>query len=264
MAGHAKTKSSPVRQPRATALQPRQPLLVSVRDELSQALHRSYKAGDRLPSEPDLAATYGVSRPTIREVLSSLEREGAVRRVHGVGTFVNDPQTKVSSAVDVDLGITEAVAASNRRLGVQLLFNRLEPAPGPVAEKLGLQPNDEVLWIERIILVDDTPAAYVVDAVPQTIAARAKAAYDGGSVYQFLEESCGLHLLGGAARIDAVSADRAQARLLHVAQGAALLRLSQVEHTRGNGACLFSLEHYVPSVFDLTVRRTRRGRGATA
>ena len=258
-----KSKSSPIRPPRRTAVQPRQPLLVSVREELGHALHK-YHAGDRLPSEPDLAATYGVSRPTIREVLSGLERDGVVRRVHGVGTFVNDPQSKISSAVDVDLGVTEAVAASRRRLGVQVLANNMQRPPADVAARLGLGPDDDVLWIERLILADDTPAAYVVDAVPRAIAQTASRPYEGGSVYQFLEVSCDLHLLGGAARIDAISADRAQARLLRVAPGAALLRLSQVEHTRANVACLFSLEHYVPSVFDLTVRRTRRGRGATA
>lgn len=236
---------------------------MSVRDELSQALHM-YRAGERLPSEPDLAATYGVSRPTIREVLSGLERDGAVRRVHGVGTFVNDPQTKVSSAVDVDLGVTEAVAASRHRLGVHVLASSVQRPPADVAAQLGLGPNEDVLWIERLILADDTPAAYVVDAVPRTIADTASQAYQGGSVYQFLEDSCKLSLLGGAARIDAVSADRANSRLLRVAPGAALLRLSQVEHTRGNVACLYSLEHYVPSIFDLTVRRMRRGRGATA
>lgn len=258
-----RTKSSPIRPPRRTAVRPRQTLLVSVRDELGGALHR-YHAGDRLPSEPDLAATYGVSRPTIREVLSGLERDGVVRRVHGVGTFVNHPQTKVSSPVDVDLGVTEAVAASHRRLGVQVLANNVQLPPAAVAGQLGLGPSDEVLWIERLILADDVPAAYVVDAVPRSISDTASQPYQGGSVYRFLEESCNVHLLGGAARIDAVSADRAQSRLLRVKPGAALLRMSQVEHTRGDIACLYSLEHYVPSVFDLTVRRTRRGRGASA
>ena len=57
-----------------------------------------------------------------------------------------------------------------------------------------------------------------------------------------------------------MTADRRLARLLRVAQGAALLRLEQLERTRDDVACLYSVEHYVPSVFELTVRRTRRGR----
>jgi GntR family transcriptional regulator len=259
----SKARLSPIRRPRRTERQPRQPLLISVRDELSDTLHRRYRAGDRLPSEPDLAATYGVSRPTIREVLSGLEREGMVRRVHGVGTFVNATRAKVSSAVDVDLGVTETVAASRHYLGVRVLVNNVHLPPPEIAAQLGLGANDEVLWIERLILADDTPAAYVIDVVPQSIAATASEPYNGGSVYHFLEHSCSLDLLGGEARIDAVAADRGQSRLLRVAPGAALLRLSQVERTRQHVACLYSLEHYVPSVFDLTVRRQRRSLSAT-
>jgi DNA-binding GntR family transcriptional regulator len=258
----SKGKASPIRRPRTTAAVPRQPLLVLVREELRDALHRKYRAGDRLPSEPDLAATYGVSRPTIREVLSGLERDGSVRRVHGVGTFVNDEAIKVTSTVDIDLGVTEAVEAARRRLGVRILASARQVPPADVAGELALAGDEEVLWIERLILADETPAAYVVDAVPERIASIARQPYSGGSVYRFLEEACGLSLLGGAARISAVSADRRQSRLLRVPLGSALLRLKQVEHTKDEVACLFSLEHYVPSVFDLTIRRTRHGRGA--
>jgi GntR family transcriptional regulator len=257
-----KGKTLAIRRPRSTAAAPRQPLLVLVREELRDALHRKYRAGDRLPSEPDLAATYGVSRPTIREVLSSLEQDGIVRRVHGVGTFVNENAAKVTSTVDIDLGVTEAVEAARRRLGVRVLARITRVPPADVASELRLAGDEEVLWIERLILADETPAAYVVDAVPQRVAATARQPYSGGSVYRFLEEGCGLSLLGGGARISAVSADRRQSRLLRVPLGSALLRLKQIEHTTDDAACLFSLEHYVPSVFDLTVRRTRRGRGA--
>lgn len=236
----------------------RQPLFVQIRSELGETLRR-HRAGDRLPSEPELAASYGVSRPTIREVLRSLEHEGVVRRVHGVGTFVNVP-TKVASAVDVDLGVTEAVEAANRRLGVQVLAIMDTAASVEVAERLDLDPGAELMWIERLILVEDTPAAYVVDAIPRAIAQGARIPYASGSVYRFLEHECGLELRGGAARITAVPADRRLARLLRVPAGAALLRLEQVERTRQELACLYSVEHYVPSVFELTVRRTRRGR----
>lgn len=237
----------------------RQPLFVQIRTELTETL-RHHRAGDRLPSEPELAASYGVSRPTIREVLRSLEHEGMVRRVHGVGTFVNDVPTKVTSAVDMDLGVTEAVEAANRRLGVQVLDIADVAATAGVAERLDLEAGARLTWVERLILVDDTPAAYVVDAIPATIARKARHAYTSGSIYRFLEQECGLDLRGGAARITATPADRRLARLLRVAQGAALLRLEQVERTRDDVACLYSVEHYVPSVFELTIRRTRRGR----
>jgi GntR family transcriptional regulator len=235
----------------------RQPLYAQIRTELGESLSR-YRAGDRLPSEPELAVSYGVSRPTIRDVLRSLENEGMVRRVHGVGTFVNATPTKVSSAVNADLGVTEAVQAAQRTLGVQVLSIHHSPAPADVAERLDLETGEDLLWIERLIRADDRPAALAIDAIPNAIAVSARHPYEDGSVYRFLEAECGLKLRGGLARITAVSADRRIARLLRVPNGSALLRLEQVERATGDVACLYSLEHYVPSVFDLTVRRTRR------
>jgi len=250
------------RQPISIAAPPqRQPLYTQIRTELTRTIRRHH-VGDRLPSEPELAASYGVSRPTIREVLRSLEHEGVVRRVHGVGTFVNDVGSKVASAVDVDLGVTEAVQASNRRLGVHVLALERGEADDSVATSLGLETGAALLWVERLILADDTPAAHVTDAIPASIADRARSPYTGGSVYRFLEEECGLELRGGSARLTAVSANRRVGRLLRVAPGTALLHMEQVERTADDVPCLYSVEDYVPGVFELTVRRARRGRSA--
>jgi len=48
------------------------------------------RPGDALPSEKKLAEMLRISRHTVRQALSELEREGAVERVHGKGTFVVD------------------------------------------------------------------------------------------------------------------------------------------------------------------------------
>ena len=44
--------------------------------------------GERLPSEPALAAALGVSRPVVREALSRLRADGVVTSRHGSGTYV--------------------------------------------------------------------------------------------------------------------------------------------------------------------------------
>ncbi|HUQ77441.1 MAG TPA: GntR family transcriptional regulator [Patescibacteria group bacterium] len=235
----------------------RRPRFVEVRGEVLTDLAESYRPGDRLPSEPELASTYGVSRPTIREVLRSLEGDGLVRRVHGVGTFVTQIRPAVSSRFDLDLGVTEAVAAANQRLGIQLLRAAIERVPAPIAERLGVHAATSVLWVERVIRVNDVPAAHAIDAIPEDVVG--DAVYDGGSIYRFLEESCRTGLVGGLADVTAVGADRSMARLLGVDEGAPLLRIDQVERSTAERPVLYSTEHYVPTVLNLSVRRVRHG-----
>ncbi len=232
----------------------------AVMTELGGAIVAEYHAGDRLPAEPALAAAYGVSRATMREALQQLAAAGLVQRVHGVGTFVATVNNKVESALDVDLGVTEAVRAAHQRLGIQVLRAEEMTAPPEVGERLGLPPAGRVLWIERAILANEVSAVAAIDAIPVAIAARARHRYEGGSVYRFLETECGVVLAGGSASVTAVRADRRVARVLRIDEGEPVLRISQVERAHDGTAVLDSEEHYVPNLFELTIRRTRRGR----
>jgi GntR family transcriptional regulator len=239
----------------------RQSLFSEVREQLLAALEeRRYGPGDRLPSEPELAAAFGVSRPTIREVLRSLETDGFVRRVHGVGTFATERRPLVSSRFDIDLGVTETVEAANRALGVEIVRIADERASAIVAARLAIALGSPTLWIERVIRANNTPIAHAVDVIPESVAALAPLSrYSGGSVYRFLEIDCGLRLAGGFAEVTAVSADRHLAGLLGIAPRSALLRTDQVERDADDRPVLFSSEHYVPALFTIRVGRVRHG-----
>ncbi|MEV7563912.1 GntR family transcriptional regulator [Streptomyces tanashiensis] len=54
------------------------------------------KAGDRLPSEAQLAARYTVSTPTLRSALALLQAEGLVEKIHGKGNFVRPPLRRIT------------------------------------------------------------------------------------------------------------------------------------------------------------------------
>lgn len=54
------------------------------------------KPGDRLPSDRELAATLGVSRPLVRQAIKVLEGLGRVSAQQGSGTFVQDARHRVA------------------------------------------------------------------------------------------------------------------------------------------------------------------------
>jgi len=52
-----------------------------------------WKVGEKLPSENELCASFGVSRVTVRAAIQQLEILGLVETKHGGGTFVKDFST---------------------------------------------------------------------------------------------------------------------------------------------------------------------------
>ncbi len=239
----------------------RQPLFNEIRDRLLAEISGGRLAvGMRLPSEPELALNLQISRPTLREVLRSLEADGIVSRVHGVGTFVARKEPLVRTALDLDVGVTEAVAAANATLGIEIVRIANQPAPPWAGSALGLAPDDPVLHVERIIRANGVPAVHGVDVIPLAVTETAKTTYDGGSVYRYLEHDCGIELAGGIAEVTAVSATAHLARCLGTRGSTPLLRLDQVEKETSGRPVLFSREHYAPGVFGLMVRRTRNQR----
>jgi GntR family transcriptional regulator len=58
---------------------------------MSQIADGRFKVGERLPTEGELCATYGLARGTVRRGLGSLEHLGMITRRAGVGTTVIAP-----------------------------------------------------------------------------------------------------------------------------------------------------------------------------
>ena len=59
----------------------------------------TYRHGQRLPAERDLAVYFDASRTTVREALRQLEADGLVTRKVGSGTFVHWPSYGISGDI---------------------------------------------------------------------------------------------------------------------------------------------------------------------
>ena len=70
-----------------------------------------YATGARLPGERELAETFSVSRPTVREAMIALEIRGLVEARHGSGVYVIAPPAEATPAAELDVGAFELIEA---------------------------------------------------------------------------------------------------------------------------------------------------------
>ena len=85
-------------------------------EQISQKLAKAiasgdYELGQRLPSERELAQTFGVSRPTVREAIIALELDGLVEVRLGSGVYVTNKQPPSGAVADKDIGPFELLEA---------------------------------------------------------------------------------------------------------------------------------------------------------
>ena len=74
------------------------PLYEQLRKALLEAITSGkLSAGTKLPTEEELCAQFGISRPVARQAYNMLIEEGFVERMRGRGTFVRSPDTRVQA-----------------------------------------------------------------------------------------------------------------------------------------------------------------------
>lgn len=84
-------------------------------------LRGDIKPGERLPTEPALMQTFGVSRSVVREAMSRLQASGLVQTRQGIGSFVLATQARASTQLEPvgDLKLQQKLAMLELRLGLE-------------------------------------------------------------------------------------------------------------------------------------------------
>jgi GntR family transcriptional regulator len=113
--------------------------------------------GARLPSEHTLSAEHKVGRNTIRHALSDLAIKGYLETVQGVGTFVTE--THFPKTVEFLYGFSQEMGQRGKAVDSRLLEAELISADPLLARVLRIQLGAEVVFLNRVRIVDGKPAA---------------------------------------------------------------------------------------------------------
>lgn len=149
---------------------PASPRAVPLWRQIAQGLSagigpRGLRPGDRLPTEAQLAAQYGVNRHTIRRAIESMAQSGLVRVEQGRGTFV--AEDKLDYEVLPRTRFNEWIRRQNREPSGQVLHVRAVLATAAVAAGLGVARGGPVVAYERLGLADGLPVALTSHHFPQ-------------------------------------------------------------------------------------------------
>ncbi len=121
-------------------------------------LNGTYPPGTLLPSERELAAELGVTRPTLREVLQRLARDGWIVIRHGKQTQVNDFWRRGG------LRVLSSIVRYGETLPPgfvrQLLEVREVMAPAYTRAAVEREPEQVVALLEPHAELPDTPEAF--------------------------------------------------------------------------------------------------------
>jgi GntR family transcriptional regulator len=198
-------------------------------DEIVEELQKRimqgfYAAGQRLPSEREIADELKVSRVTVRTALLRLQAENMVDIVPRGGAFVRSASTKAIIASGPELKQAGSFIRAMERQGKQTLVRFIEPSSiistGDTGAKMEVDPTTKVLRRYRLHIVDRVPYR-ILDSYYLASLLGDLLGKDEGYIplFKWLREHTGLKATRAVERLNCRMPSSEEATLLNISRG---------------------------------------------
>lgn len=195
-----------------------------------EIINGNRQPGDQLPSENQLVEMHDVSRATVRQAMQELLADGLIVRKRGKGSFVAAPSLEQNLVRIVSF--TEDMQRRGLKPRTRTISAGLMPATERIAQKLGVQVDEELVRLERLRLADGQPMSVEVSCLVHRFC-QGILGYDftRNSLRQALLQQFDIRLSRAEQTIHAIAADEELADLLTVELGAPLLYIERVSYS---------------------------------
>jgi GntR family transcriptional regulator len=194
--------------------------------------------GHRLDNQRALAREFGVTLMTLRQALEVLERDGLIRRRHGLGTFVAAP------SVEYDIrrlsNLAGDLSAQGEDIVTRVLRSGFGRADRRAARELGCRPGDRLFVLERLRLVDGHPLSFETAHLPAALGeAAAEADLRVVPLGQVLVHKLGIDIAAARETVAAVALPVRAARELGCRPGCPAFRSDRLSRSADGAAVVY-------------------------
>lgn len=175
-----------------------EPLWSQVLDDLRARLLAG-EFVERFPTDLEITQSYDVSRHTAREAVRRLHDEGVVERTRGRGTFVR--RTTIDQPLGAIYSLFRSIEGQGHEQRSRVRTHELRH-DAEAATILGVGPDDPLVFLERVRLLDGDPFAVDCSWMPASFASPLlEVDFSRTSLYEELAERCGVRPDNGWERI---------------------------------------------------------------
>jgi GntR family transcriptional regulator len=190
-----------------------------------------WRAGEPIPTESALAASFGVAIGTVRKAVDSLVAAQALVRRQGKGTYVSAHDGSRLLFHFFHIVARDGAKAYPEVRTVSFQRGRADPQ---AAAALGIAPLDKVIAIRNVLSLEGAPAILDDITLPaELFPGLSEKIFRGrdNTIYHLYQSRFGINVLRTDERLRAVLATRDAAQALDVAPGAPLLEIRRVALT---------------------------------
>ena len=128
----------------------------AVADELERAIAKgTYRAGERLPGEVDIADSFRVNRHTVRRAIADLSRRGLLRAAQGSGTYVE--ARRISYPIRSRTRFSEIIGGTGREASGRVIESGEQAADRDISQRLKIGLGAPVIRLELVRHADKIP-----------------------------------------------------------------------------------------------------------
>jgi GntR family transcriptional regulator len=223
--------------------------------------------GDRLPTEAAIRERFRVSRATVRQALAELESRGTIRRIQGLGSFVESAKIR---HVPLLTSFAELAAGQGFVPSHRVLSSAATEVPADAAAELAIAEGTRCRLLRRLLLADGDPVGLSETWLPLAALGGHDELLDAerldeGSMYEVLQaEPIGLVLDHAVETISPGVADAATAAMLGCDPGTPVLLIRRVTFTVGGDVVESTRLVFVGDRYEYRVELRRPTAGATS
>lgn len=146
----------------------RTPIYLQLREIVRNKIDEGeFPPGTAIPSENELAETYGINRITVRNAVDALVNEGILRRVQGKGVFVVG--NKMEEVLEEHGGFIASVGKGKQFTSVKEQSKILRPAGDKYANLFNIDSADQIFYLRQVSSIESEPVSVEEIYVPQDI-----------------------------------------------------------------------------------------------